>query len=71
MATPEMKKSPTEEVDENVDEQLLDVISRSKDFETQQRTMERIAATVPEVTVARRLYSVFFPTADGVTRRAG
>ena len=71
MAETNSNKSTTEEVDKNVDEELLDVIGETDDFETQQRSIERIAASVPEVTVARRLYGVLFPTAARVSRRAG
>lgn len=60
----------TEEFDKNVDEEILDVISHSN-FERQQQILRRMAETIPEITVARRLYSTFFPVMESNNNKAG
>ncbi|HEX5709579.1 MAG TPA: hypothetical protein VFX96_20030 [Pyrinomonadaceae bacterium] len=60
----------TEEYDRNIDEEILDVISHGN-FERQQQILSRMAESVPEVTVARRLYSIFFPVTEANNRKAG
>jgi hypothetical protein len=60
----------TEEFDRNVDEEILDVISHSN-FERQQQILKRMAESIPDITVARRLYSTFFPVMESNNNKAG
>jgi hypothetical protein len=62
--------SSTEEYDKNVDEEILDVISHDN-FERQQVILSLMAARIPVVTVARRVYSALFPVMESNNRRTG